>query len=577
MQAAVCKEAIGWRDSSRHIVLYASDALYHSAGDGRLGGIVTPNDGVCHLNTDTGYYDFDQQMDYPSLGHLAQKIRDQSIIVMFIVTEDVEAEYRSLLPHIQGSQIGQLAADSSNILFWIERLYNKITSVVELNVDVGDELLLEFTSNCLNGVSTPDSMICDGLTIGDTVSFSIDVTAESCVPGGSTSFTVSPVGFSEAMTVNVEIDCDCDCELEGVLNSPRCNGNGTFACGQCACNPGRYGDFCQCSGETATVGDDRAACMAPTSNLICSGRGECVCGECVCDKQSDPTHVVSGRYCQCDNFNCPLYDGQLCGGPARGRCECDMATQQSKCVCTSSYTGDSCNCLRSQEPCRAPNGLICNAHGTCDCGSCRCEADSPFKGATCFDCATCSGQCEVYQECVQCKAFNTGPLTEQQCSMCVAEVIIVKSFPDVSYEYNCSVPHTDNCSIVFVPYFANGTADVPTLYVLEEEVCPLVVPYRVDARWVAVGLAVAIVLIGILFIIIYKCYITYLDRKEYEEWERDKKNAQFSSVSYPTHPLPFPLALPIPTVYLAFLCTSLVPLPRHCSYRLLSRTSNLQT
>ncbi|XP_030845945.1 integrin beta-1-A isoform X1 [Strongylocentrotus purpuratus] len=379
-------------------------------------------------------------------------------------------------------------------------------------------------------------MTCEGLAIGDTVWFEIDVTAEECIEGGTTSFSVSPVGFSEELLVMVDVICGCDCEKEGITNSPECNYNGTNQCGMCACNMGRYGDECQCSGESSSVGDDRLACIASGSLSICSGRGECICGECVCNKQKDPTQVVSGEFCQCDNFNCPLFEGQLCGGPSRGTCVCDRTTQQSTCQCTAEYEGDSCNCLRSQEACIANNGLICNAHGTCTCGACRCDTDSPFKGPTCFDCATCTGQCEVYQECVQCKAFNSGPLTEEQCDMCTVEVIIVERFPEVDYPYNCSVNHIDNCTIVFIPYFMDGEDAVPVIYVLEDTVCPRgpVAP-GVDARWVAVGLAIAIVLIGILLIILYKCYIMWLDRKEYNEWEKEKANAQFSQNENPLY------------------------------------------
>ncbi|NXJ73037.1 ITB7 protein, partial [Rostratula benghalensis] len=43
MQVALCQERIGWRPVTRLLVV-ASDDTFHSAGDGKLGGIVLPSD-----------------------------------------------------------------------------------------------------------------------------------------------------------------------------------------------------------------------------------------------------------------------------------------------------------------------------------------------------------------------------------------------------------------------------------------------------------------------------------------------------------------------------------------------------
>ena len=51
MQAIVCKNEIGWRDKARRLLVFSTDAGFHYAGDGKLGGIVKPNDGNCHLNS----------------------------------------------------------------------------------------------------------------------------------------------------------------------------------------------------------------------------------------------------------------------------------------------------------------------------------------------------------------------------------------------------------------------------------------------------------------------------------------------------------------------------------------------
>ncbi|XP_026548711.1 integrin beta-7-like, partial [Notechis scutatus] len=54
MQAAVCKEQIGWRNVTS-LLVFTSDGTFHTAGDGKLAGIHMPNDGRCHLDANGVY------------------------------------------------------------------------------------------------------------------------------------------------------------------------------------------------------------------------------------------------------------------------------------------------------------------------------------------------------------------------------------------------------------------------------------------------------------------------------------------------------------------------------------------
>ena len=51
----VCGDRIGWRRDARRVVILTTDQSFHTALDGKLGGIVRPNDGKCHLDR-SGYY-----------------------------------------------------------------------------------------------------------------------------------------------------------------------------------------------------------------------------------------------------------------------------------------------------------------------------------------------------------------------------------------------------------------------------------------------------------------------------------------------------------------------------------------
>lgn len=49
------QEKIGWRNDASHLLVFTTDAKTHIALDGRLAGIVQPNDGQCHINSDNHY------------------------------------------------------------------------------------------------------------------------------------------------------------------------------------------------------------------------------------------------------------------------------------------------------------------------------------------------------------------------------------------------------------------------------------------------------------------------------------------------------------------------------------------
>lgn len=82
----------------------------------------------------------------------------------------------------------------------------------------------------------------------------------------------------------------------------------------CRCNEGRIGRLCECSTDEVNSEDMDAYCRRENSTEICSNNGECICGQCVCKKRENTNEVYSGKYCECDNFNCDRSNGLICGG-----------------------------------------------------------------------------------------------------------------------------------------------------------------------------------------------------------------------------------------------------------------------
>ena len=58
-----------------------------------------------------------------------------------------------------------------------------------------------------------------------------------------------------------------------------------------------------------------------------------------------------GDQCQCSNMTCARYNGEICGGPERGQCDC------GSCVCEKGWTGIACGkeCQKSTDQCYDPN------------------------------------------------------------------------------------------------------------------------------------------------------------------------------------------------------------------------------
>jgi integrin beta 1 len=122
MQAVVCKGEIGWREQARRLLVFSTDAGFHYAGDGKLGGVITPNDGVCHMSGDM--YTHSTIQDYPSISQINLKVKEHAINIIFAVTQQQHEVYKKLSEHIEGSSSAVLSEDSSNVVELVRDEYS---------------------------------------------------------------------------------------------------------------------------------------------------------------------------------------------------------------------------------------------------------------------------------------------------------------------------------------------------------------------------------------------------------------------------------------------------------------------
>lgn len=138
--------------------------------------------------------------------------------------------------------------------------------------------------------------------------FNVSVALPECLSGLRHLF-LKPVGLQDSLEVELKSLCSCDCQSPPNANSSQCaEGQGAFHCGVCVCQPGFMGAECECS-EESTLSSN---CLANNGSEVCSGQGQCYCGQCVCHTSNFGR--IYGHHCECDNYSCVRFRGELCGG-----------------------------------------------------------------------------------------------------------------------------------------------------------------------------------------------------------------------------------------------------------------------
>ncbi|CAI9716324.1 integrin beta pat-3 [Octopus vulgaris] len=156
-------------------------------------------------------------------------------------------------------------------------------------------------------------------------------------------------------------------------NGQLCNGQGNCIQNRCQCKSPYYGRLCDKKQVVRNYLNTH--CIESKSSVICSNRGRCSRGFCRCNKIPRTNQVYTGKYCECDDTDCPTSNGKICGGRNHGNCKC------GKCQCQQSYSGKACEVDQANQNCLSSNGELCSGHGNCIGNRCQCE--SPYFGKFC--------------------------------------------------------------------------------------------------------------------------------------------------------------------------------------------------
>ena len=205
----VCDEEIGWRNNARRVIIFTTDQSFHIAMDGKLGGLVVPNDGLCHLDY-RGSYTHSTIQDYPSIGHINHVAKAKSVSIIWAVTEDKIGLYWALRKLVEGSEVGKISRDSSNIVDIVREQYHAITTSIKVESNSTESACNTdiIAINCNGGDKVDNKKAlkhtaeCKGVPLGTSVEFELGVVLNECK---SDVIVVSPVGLRKSNILNNNI------------------------------------------------------------------------------------------------------------------------------------------------------------------------------------------------------------------------------------------------------------------------------------------------------------------------------------------------------------------------------------
>lgn len=553
VQAAVCENFVGWDETSRHFVVYSSDALAHTAGNAMVAGINVPNDLKCHVKGQTGVYDAAFKQDYPSINEVKTVLNDKNIQTIFNVierpleAEDVSGWYKNVTKSLgSGHQVivsGKSVRESpksgdvftksdADLPKHMLDTYRKLTSEIRLNVKgLPDDYEMTVETYCIHenesvARKSADNMACinpkrpasnEKRDVEKTqVKFSINLKLKEGHCPEPAEITINTPGFGGSERVALKLTSNCSCKGEcktkysslKCRSNQECSGHGKFSCGVCQCDPGYSGDCCDCQiGNEQQEKAKHKMCYPDGSDRICSGRGTCICGRCECDLSSTGGISFFGDKCQCTAGSCPSVNDQPCAG--NGQCVCGT------CKCNKGFEGEDCNCPKATDQCypSEKSKIKCNNNGKCECNQCMCKRDDTqgwkFKGKHCNQFEV---SCDRYMSCVREK--HNCDLSEWK-----------KDIPVDVITKRCEITRDDGavCKYTGAPAYDDlllfEVASDLTYKVIEKSNCG---PTEQVAQIVLWTIA-STILLGLLIILAIKIIIEWLNYKEYKEINAEEK------------------------------------------------------
>ena len=154
----------------------------------------------------------------PSVSQSNHKFKENSVNLIFAVTDEQLHSYELLAGAVEGSSAGRLSNDSSNVVELVQAQYEAITSTIEMKDNATGNVRVSYFSSCLNDGPPRQTNKCSGLKVGTRVMFTAKIEVVKCPKDPrewKQKFQIYPVGINESVIVDLEMICQCNCEKPG--------------------------------------------------------------------------------------------------------------------------------------------------------------------------------------------------------------------------------------------------------------------------------------------------------------------------------------------------------------------------
>ncbi|KAI4469965.1 integrin beta subunit [Holotrichia oblita] len=508
MQIIVCKDHMEWRTFSRKIIVIATDGFLHFAGDGILAGITKRNPGICLIEAD-GSYTGALEYDYPSLEEIYRKLLEYKVNLLFAAKREVFTYYEQLektIPEV--SSVGKLEEKSQNIFKLIEKSYMEVISNARFEAKTTDGIKVTFHSTCNKG-ELKQTNSCDNIEIGKTYAFDVTLELVETPENTTGKIVIEEMNLAESIQINVDyigLQCECDNDKQNNVNCV----HGHFQCGKCICDQNWAGYLCdkECSKYPCRFTNE--SYMSST----CFSRGDCDYTKCECICDSD----YMGSYCEYNQCKRNQKTRRICSD--HGVCD------KGNCICHPMYEADDCSCYKGTEKCTVPGKPLCSGVGNCTCGECQCPKE--YTGERCEYCPSCEKMCEAYHGCVISAAQN------QTTHTCTANDTVYITERVEKVEAKCRARFFDakgtQCEIEYTYSVEGNTIKLEHL----DPYCPP--PFYASTP--GISAFVAVLLIGITALCIWKLNATYRDKMAYKRFQEQLNRSTFSNEENPIYRSP---------------------------------------
>ena len=102
------------------MIVYISDAGFHTQGDGFFNGMLRRHDEQCHLDAKNGTETEGDRFDYPSMAQTASVINDQNIMVALTFSlENDEAREKKQFMINSYNDFSEMLSNSKAKILWV--------------------------------------------------------------------------------------------------------------------------------------------------------------------------------------------------------------------------------------------------------------------------------------------------------------------------------------------------------------------------------------------------------------------------------------------------------------------------